>query len=44
MMLNGVSLSVHGICGNYFGEPDANGSKGAQVMMLSEDSVRGLEL
>ena len=29
----GVPPSVHGICGNYFWDPDANGGKGAEVMM-----------
>ncbi|MGF6775491.1 phosphonoacetate hydrolase [Paraburkholderia sp. GAS334] len=29
----GVPPSVHGICGNYFRDPDANGGKGAEVMM-----------
>jgi len=29
----GVPPSVHGICGNYFWDPDADGGKGAEVMM-----------
>lgn len=29
----GVPPSVHGICGNYFWDPDANGGEGAEVMM-----------
>lgn len=29
----GVPPSVHGICGNYFWDPHANGGKGAEVMM-----------
>jgi phosphonoacetate hydrolase len=29
----GVPPSVHGICGNYFWDPDANGGKGGEVMM-----------
>ncbi|MFX1739611.1 phosphonoacetate hydrolase [Paraburkholderia sp. A1RI_3L] len=29
----GVPPSVHGICGNYFWDPQANGGKGAEVMM-----------
>src|SRR5580698_8785254 len=29
----GVPPSVHGICGNYFLDPDADGGKGAEVMM-----------
>ncbi|TKC81331.1 phosphonoacetate hydrolase [Trinickia terrae] len=29
----GVPPSVHGICGNYFWDPDANGGQGAEVMM-----------
>jgi phosphonoacetate hydrolase len=29
----GVPPSVHGICGNYFWDPDANGGVGAEVMM-----------
>ena len=29
----GVPPSVHGICGNYFWDPAANGGKGAEVMM-----------
>ena len=29
----GVPPSVHGICGNYFWDPDANDGKGAEVMM-----------
>jgi phosphonoacetate hydrolase len=29
----GVPPSVHGICGNYFWDPDANGGAGAEVMM-----------
>jgi phosphonoacetate hydrolase len=29
----GVPPSVHGICGNYFWDPQANGGEGAEVMM-----------
>jgi len=29
----GVPPSVHGICGNYFWDPDVNDGKGAEVMM-----------
>ncbi|CAG9201921.1 Phosphonoacetate hydrolase [Paraburkholderia sabiae] len=29
----GVPPSVHGICGNYFWDPQANGGQGAEVMM-----------
>ncbi len=29
----GVPPSVHGICGNYFWDPDANGGNGGEVMM-----------
>ncbi|AXF16566.1 phosphonoacetate hydrolase [Paraburkholderia caledonica] len=29
----GVPPSVHGICGNYFWDPNANGGAGAEVMM-----------
>ncbi|HEY3597748.1 MAG TPA: phosphonoacetate hydrolase [Paraburkholderia sp.] len=29
----GVPPSVHGICGNYFWDPDANAGKGGEVMM-----------
>ncbi|MCO8591784.1 phosphonoacetate hydrolase [Burkholderia multivorans] len=29
----GVPPSVHGICGNYFWDPDADGGRGAEVMM-----------
>ncbi|MBV8626605.1 MAG: alkaline phosphatase family protein, partial [Paraburkholderia sp.] len=29
----GVPPSVHGICGNYFWDPEANGGEGAEVMM-----------
>ncbi|HEY4353277.1 MAG TPA: phosphonoacetate hydrolase [Paraburkholderia sp.] len=29
----GVPPAVHGICGNYFWDPDANGGKGGEVMM-----------
>lgn len=29
----GVPPSVHGICGNYFWDPHANGGEGAEVMM-----------
>ncbi|QCP53407.1 phosphonoacetate hydrolase [Trinickia violacea] len=29
----GVPPSVHGICGNYFWDPEADGGKGAEVMM-----------
>lgn len=29
----GVPPAVHGICGNYFWDPDANGGEGAEVMM-----------
>ncbi|MDE1181128.1 phosphonoacetate hydrolase [Paraburkholderia sp.] len=29
----GVPPRVHGICGNYFWDPDANGGTGAEVMM-----------
>ena len=29
----GVPPAVHGICGNYFWDPDADGGKGAEVMM-----------
>lgn len=29
----GVPPSVHGICGNYFWDPHANGGQGAEVMM-----------
>ncbi|MFC0402050.1 phosphonoacetate hydrolase [Paraburkholderia rhizosphaerae] len=29
----GVPPAVHGICGNYFWDPDANGGAGAEVMM-----------
>src|ERR1700761_7617253 len=29
----GVPPAVHGICGNYFWDPDANGGQGAGVMM-----------
>ncbi|RFU44850.1 phosphonoacetate hydrolase [Paraburkholderia sp. DHOC27] len=29
----GVPPSVHGICGNYFWDPEANGGAGAEVMM-----------
>jgi phosphonoacetate hydrolase len=29
----GVPPSVHGICGNYFWDPQANGAQGAEVMM-----------
>jgi phosphonoacetate hydrolase len=32
-IVTGVPPSVHGICGNYFFDPDANGGKGAEVMM-----------
>ena len=29
----GVPPSVHGICGNYFWDPAADGGRGAEVMM-----------
>ncbi|SAL69859.1 phosphonoacetate hydrolase [Caballeronia terrestris] len=32
-IVTGVPPSVHGICGNYFFDRDANGGKGAEVMM-----------
>ena len=32
-IVTGVPPSVHGICGNYFFDPQANGGKGAEVMM-----------
>ena len=32
-IVTGVPPSVHGICGNYFFDPEANGGKGAEVMM-----------
>ncbi|MCC8405861.1 phosphonoacetate hydrolase [Paraburkholderia sp. MMS20-SJTN17] len=32
-IVTGVLPSVHGICGNYFWDPDANGGAGAAVMM-----------
>ena len=32
-IVTGVPPSVHGICGNYFYDPLANGGKGAEVMM-----------
>jgi len=32
-IVTGVPPSVHGICGNYFFAPQANGGKGAEVMM-----------
>jgi phosphonoacetate hydrolase len=32
-IVTGVPPSVHGICGNYFFDPDANAGKGAEVMM-----------
>jgi phosphonoacetate hydrolase len=32
-IVTGVPPSVHGICGNYFFDPHANGGKGAEVMM-----------
>ncbi|WP_118182640.1 phosphonoacetate hydrolase [Paraburkholderia phosphatilytica] len=36
----GVPPSVHGICGNYFWDPDANGGKGAEVMMNDPSYLR----
>ena len=32
-IVTGVPPSVHGICGNYFWDPQANGGQGAEVMM-----------
>jgi phosphonoacetate hydrolase len=32
-IVTGAPPSVHGICGNYFFDPEANGGKGAEVMM-----------
>src|SRR5258707_14601214 len=32
-IVTGVPPSVHGICGNYFFDPQANGGKGGEVMM-----------
>ena len=36
----GVPPSVHGICGNYFFDRDANGGKGAEVMMNDPTYLR----
>ncbi|SAL78141.1 phosphonoacetate hydrolase [Caballeronia choica] len=39
-IVTGVPPSVHGICGNYFFDRDANGGKGAEVMMNDPEYLR----
>ncbi|WP_186022025.1 alkaline phosphatase family protein, partial [Burkholderia gladioli] len=38
----GVPPAVHGICGNYFWDPAADGGRGAEVMMNDPDKLRRL--
>ncbi len=39
-IVTGVPPAVHGICGNYFWDPDADGGKGAEVMMNDPKYLR----
>ena len=39
-IVSGVPPAVHGICGNYFWDPEANGGNGGEVMMNDPTYLR----